>query len=114
MLNLRKPQRSDGLASSKLLNQDSFYEALEKDLAREKHVVIIESPFISRKRLRHLLPIFRKLAQRKVRIIINTKPPIQQEEDYGFQAEECIVSLQELGAAVIVTGTVSLLYEDGG
>lgn len=104
MLNLRKPQSSDGLASSKLLNQDSFYEVLEKDLKRAKHEVIIESPFISRKRLRHLLPIFRKLAQRKVRIVVNTKPPEEQESGYELQAEDCLRLLEELDVAVIVTG----------
>ena len=104
MFGFRRYQRGDGLLSSRLLDQDSFYDALIKDLAHAKHEVIIESPFLSFKRLNHLLPIFRKLAQRKVCIIVNTKHPEEQDAEYGWQAERCIAALQELGVKVLITG----------
>lgn len=103
MFSLRVSQSSNELLFSRLLNQDSFYDALAKDLARAGHEVIIESPFISFRRLDYLLPIFRKLAQRKVRIVINTKPA-EEQADYGVQAAECIVALHELGIEVLITG----------
>lgn len=104
MFGLRDSRNVDGLLSSTLLDQDNFYGALVKDLARAKHEVIIESPFISFRRLNYLLPALQKLAQRKVRIIINTKPPEEQELDYIWQTEECIEDLQRLGAEVFFTG----------
>src|SRR5260370_697555 len=104
MFGLRTPQDTDELVFSRLLNQDDFYDALGDDLARARREVVIESPFVSFKRLNYLLPVFRRLARRKVRVVINTKPPDEQEADYGRQAEECIAILEELGVDVLVTG----------
>jgi hypothetical protein len=104
MFGLRNPQIDNGLLSSTLLSQDNFYDTFTKDLLRAKHEVIIESPFISFKRINYLLPTFRKLTWRKVRIIINTKPVDEQDPDYSWQAEECIAMLQELGVEVLITG----------
>ena len=44
-----------------------------------------------------LLPIFRKLVRRRIRVIIDTKPHEEQDIDYSQQAEECIAILQSLG-----------------
>jgi phosphatidylserine/phosphatidylglycerophosphate/cardiolipin synthase-like enzyme len=104
MFGLRKTSSVAGLLSSHLLDQDSFYSALEKDLARAKHEVIIESPFISPKRLNYLLPIFYKLIRRKVRVIVNTKSPEEQDPEYIWQTQECVVRLQKIGVEVLITG----------
>lgn len=56
------------------------------------------------KRIKYLLPIFRKLIRRKVRIIVNTKPLDEQDSDYSWQVGECIAMLQELGIEVLITG----------
>jgi phosphatidylserine/phosphatidylglycerophosphate/cardiolipin synthase-like enzyme len=104
MLGLRKLQRSDELGASRLLNQDSFYQVLVSDLVQARQEVIIESPFLSSRRLDHLLPILHKLAKRNVRVIINTKLPTEQDTDYRQQAELCILRLQEAGADVLFTG----------
>jgi len=103
MFSLRKLRDDSDLLSSKLLDQDSFYDAFLNDLARAKCEVIIESPFISFRRLNYFLPVFRKLARRKVRTVINTKPA-EEQADYGIQAAECIAILHELGVEVLITG----------
>ena len=64
MFGLRKTVRSDELLTSRLLDQDNFYNTFVKDLTRAHHEVIIESPFLSLKRLNHLLPTFHKLSKR--------------------------------------------------
>ncbi|MDN5274734.1 MAG: hypothetical protein JWP06_635 [Candidatus Saccharibacteria bacterium] len=92
------------LSLSSLLDQNSFYNAFTNDLAKARHEVIIESPFISYKRLNYLLPILHQLIQRKVRIIINTKPPEEQDFDYRLQIEECISVLLEMGVEMLITG----------
>lgn len=104
MLDYRGQQAKSELLSSRLFNQDDFYKAFTNDLLKTKREVIIESPFMSFKRLNSLLPILRQLVQRKVRIIINTKPPEEQDPSYSWQAEECIAALLELGIEVLVTG----------
>jgi phosphatidylserine/phosphatidylglycerophosphate/cardiolipin synthase-like enzyme len=101
---LRKLQGSDELLSSNLLDQNNFYHTFEKDLAHARREVIIESPFISYRRLNYLLPLLRKLARRRVRVTINTKPPEEQDGDYIWQTEECIKALRQLGIEVLITG----------
>lgn len=61
MFGLRGTQNDAGLSNSILLNQDGFYDAFIKDIARARQEVIIESPFISFKRLSCLLPTFNHL-----------------------------------------------------
>jgi len=102
MFNFRKLQ-DDDLLSSKLFDQTSFYSTFEKDLARAKRQVIIESPFVSPKRLNYLLPVFQKLIRRKVSVVVNTKPT-EEQLDYGLHAAECIEALQEIGVDVLITG----------
>jgi hypothetical protein len=51
-----------------------------------------------------LLPAFRNLTKRGVRLIVNTKPLEEHEPEYRFQAEQGIVALQQLGTAVLFTG----------
>lgn len=104
MLGLRNQQVSRGLMSSSLLSQNDFYGVFMKDLSKAKHEVIIESPFMSLKRLNYLIPIFRQLNRRGVRVIINTKPSEEQDISYKRQTEECMSVLVELGVEVLITG----------
>jgi len=66
---------SSDLLSSKLYNEETFYKAFIKDLNDSMHEVIIESPFITNRRLSLLLPSLKKLKDRRVRVIINTRNP---------------------------------------
>ncbi|MDQ3018699.1 MAG: hypothetical protein M3Q64_02420, partial [bacterium] len=59
-----------------MYDQDSFYGAFLKDLLIAQDTVIIESPFITTKRISDLLPTLLKLANRGVQVIINTRNPI--------------------------------------
>lgn len=104
MFGLRKTLHSDELLTSRLLNQDNFYQAFVSDLTKARREVIVESPFMSLKRLNHLLPTFSKLVKRGVRVIINTKPLAEQDAGYQQQADQCIAILQEAGVDVLLTG----------
>lgn len=103
MFSFQKLRDDSDLLSSSLLGQDSFYVTFAKDLTRAIHEVVIESPFTSFRRLNYLLPIFRELTQRKVRIVINTKLS-EEQADYGIQAKGCIAILQQLGVEVLIAG----------
>lgn len=56
------------LFSSRLYDNRNFYKAFEKDLKNAQSSVLIESPFVTTKRMDNLLPILRKLGQTSVRI----------------------------------------------
>jgi phosphatidylserine/phosphatidylglycerophosphate/cardiolipin synthase-like enzyme len=91
------------LLSSSLYDQDSFYDRFIKDLSRATELVIIESPFITRRRARQLLPMLHKLAKRNVQIYINTRDPDEHDGDYAEQAADIISDLQHIGVTVLFT-----------
>jgi hypothetical protein len=100
----RRPKLTFGLAQSQLYNQDDFYPAFEKSLLCAQKEVIIESPFITMRRLNTLLPVFRKLSRKGVKIIINTKPPVELDDFLRAQTLEAVPILQNLGVDVFFTG----------
>lgn len=93
------------LAGSKLFNEETFYPALMKDLKSCSGELIVESPFITNRRLNQLLPALRKLKQRKVRIIVNTRDPHEYDEDRRRdEAHRAVARLQREGIHVLYTG----------
>ncbi len=91
------------MENSKLYDQTTSYKQFERDLRHAQSEVIIESPFITKRRMAILLPIFTKLRRHGVSIIINTRDPIDHDGDYYYQALETIVAMQEIGITVLYT-----------
>ena len=92
------------LIGSRLLNEDSFYETLLKDLRKCRSELIIESPFITNRRLALLLPVLQKLKQQSVRIAINTRDPYEHDDEYHREeAQRAIAVLQRNGIHVLYT-----------
>lgn len=102
---LRRFKNSDpNLLASKLFDQNTFYPALQKDLHQCHEELIIESPFMTIRRISSLLPIFQKLRSRGVKIVINTRP-LEEHDDYlRFEAERAIEILQNMSIQVLITG----------
>lgn len=80
-----------------------FYPAFTKDLNNCGHELILESPFITKRRLQYLLPTLKMLKDRKVRIIINTKDPIELDDERRDEAYRVVASLQHKAVQVIYT-----------
>ena len=92
------------LLSSKLFNEETFYPAFLKDLKRCKSEVIIECPFVTTKRLNQLLPVFERLKSRKVRVVINTRDPQTNDDEYRrSDSHNALSNLQHLGVHVLYT-----------
>lgn len=89
--------------NSSIFNQDTFYKAFINDLEKAKQIVIIESPFITKKRMTTILPIFKKLREKNIHIVINTKPFEEHELIYQEQAIWAIGTMQELGIEILMT-----------
>lgn len=92
------------LLTSKLLDEQTFYPAFLRDLDKCRELCIIESPFITHKRMNALYPSFRRLTKRGVRVVINTRDPREHEYRMAAEAEEAISALQDLGVLVLYTG----------
>lgn len=90
-------------ADIQMYDQESFYKAFEKDLLLARNEVIIESPFITVKRINELLPALTRLRNRGVSITINTREPIEHDTEYEAQALDSIAALQQLDIKVLYT-----------
>ena len=89
--------------STALYDQNTFYKAFERDLLSAQQEVIIESPFITEKRMNVLLPIFVKMRRRNVKVVINTRNPNEHDGDYYYQAIDAVSAMQDLGIIVLYT-----------
>ena len=89
--------------NSALFDNNTFYKAFERDLRRARQSVIIESPFITRRRMEHLLPLLKRLRRKGVRIVVNTRNPEEHNEEYAIQAEDAVASMQDIGIKVLYT-----------
>jgi hypothetical protein len=100
----KKNVSSFDLTSSGLFSERTFYSAFIRDLCACKNDVVIESPFITTNRVASLLPTFKKMRSRGIKLIINTKPIYEHPEPYVSQAQYVIDTLQSLGVIVLFTG----------
>lgn len=105
MFRLPFPHPTDvqGLCTSQLFDNDTFYKSFNNDLWCAGQRVYIESPFITTKRIERLLPIFEHLARRGVHITVNTRCPDEHEGEYVEQAFNAVEVMQELGITVLYT-----------
>lgn len=85
------------LATSILHDEHTFYQAFIRDLKKCKKEVIIECPFITSSRMEKLMPIFKELLYRKVKVHIITRDPAEHEEFFRDQATNEILMCYELG-----------------
>ena len=72
---LKKRVDPSELLESRLYNEQSFYGALTKDIKKAQRSVIIESPFLTEKRVAQFVKLFRKLKKRGVRVRVNSRIP---------------------------------------
>lgn len=93
----------NSLPPSRLYDQNTFYDAFLKDLRRSKSLVIIESPFITKKRMIQLFPILQKLRDKGVLIIVNTKPFNEHDVIHREQAVWTVGVMQDMGIDVLLT-----------
>lgn len=97
----RTQNDASDLLASKLFDENTFYEALLKDLSKCQNEVIIESPFVTSRRLSKLIPVIKKLKERKVRIVIITKDPRENENECRREdTADALASLQKIGVHV--------------
>lgn len=96
-------QPVDDNFSSNLFNQDTFYSTFLNDLEKCSSEIIIESPFITTRRINELFPHVKSLINRNVKVYINTRDPIEHDANYESQAAEAVARLLEIGVTVLYT-----------
>lgn len=100
---LAKQHRSEH--DTELYDEDTFYKAFQKDINKCRNELIIESAFMTARRVSMLLPYFIQLKQNRVRIVVNTRNP---EEHDKFMAEEARKSL-----ALLLHEGIQVIFTEG-
>lgn len=89
---------------SELFDEKGFYPVFTKDLKHFKRELVVESPFITNRRLATLLPELEKLSRNKICIIINTRDPIEIDDEHQRnEAYRAVSRLQHIGIRVLYT-----------
>jgi len=88
--------------SSRLFDEKTFYQTFLNDLEGCKSEVIIESPYITSKRAEMLIPIFKTLLSKNVKIYVMTRDPQEHEESMEIQSEEAISIFERMGVQVLL------------
>lgn len=90
------------LFSSSLHDETTFYNAFLKDLSMCKNEVIIESPYITVRRVNTLIPVFKKLLNKGVKVYIMTRDPKEHESSMEIQSENAIRAFEVMGIQVLL------------
>lgn len=98
-LHRHKPSPA-GLLSSKLFDDATFYSAFSHDLNRCLVEAVIESPFVTSRRVRLLAPTLKKAVKRGVKVTVRTRHPRDYEPYMRAQAWQAIDDLKQLGVRV--------------
>lgn len=98
----KSSQSSAELLSSKLFDENTFYEAFIKDLKKCREEAVIESPYITCNRMELIEPVCEKLVKRGVKVYIITRSPGEHSENLARQAELEISILEEMGVQVLL------------
>jgi phosphatidylserine/phosphatidylglycerophosphate/cardiolipin synthase-like enzyme len=94
--------KSNLYCSSGLYDERSFYPAFLSDLAECRDEVIIESPYITSKRMTTFYQIFDELLARKVKIYVLTRDPREHYEGMEMQSEEEIERFESIGVQTLL------------
>lgn len=100
----RRNEASIGIATSRLFDSNTFYLTFERDLYYCRSEAVVESPFMTLRRVTGLLPAIQKAIRRGVVVTINTKPPQEHDDYMRLEAEASIAKLQSVGVNVLFTG----------
>lgn len=90
------------VSTSQLCNEISFFDRFAKDLLQAKEEVIIESPYITLRRLKTLMPVLTELMSKNVRVYVITRDPSEHSEVLSIQSEAGIQYFEELGIQVLL------------
>lgn len=98
---LRKASFLPILEDSSLYDEDMFYKAFQRDLKHCRSELIIESAFMTTRRVSLLLPLLVKLKKNRVRVVVNTRNPEEHDKYMCEEARRSLALLLEAGIQVI-------------
>lgn len=86
---------------SKLYDEGTFYRAFVKDINKCMSELIIESAYMTTRRVSYLLPHLKDLKKKRVRVVVNTRNPEEHDIYLRDESRKCLALLLEIGVQVI-------------
>ena len=96
----KKSKNPQLLLSSSLYDEETFYAAFSKDFKKAQSEVVMESPYMTRRRAKELAPLCLKLTQKGVKVRINTRNPNHHDDNLRIQACIAIKILKDAGVNI--------------
>lgn len=90
------------LLSSRLFDESLFYKVFINDLKASRNSVIIESPYLTIRRVLEIAPMLKKLCKKQVKVRVNTREPRHHGKQLEYEAKVAIKILQQSGVDVYV------------
>ncbi len=84
------------LRLSDLFDETTFHRAFVRDLRRAKRYVVIESPYLTKRRTLYYALVLERLVGRGVSVRINTRKTIYHGVDMEYQSRESIDILKSI------------------
>jgi hypothetical protein len=94
-------QLKDEMHDSELFDESNFYSGFIKDILSAKQEIIIDSPYITTKRVDSLLPFFEQAIRKGIKIFLLTRIATEQDENMRYYTEVEIERLSKLGITVL-------------
>lgn len=88
--------------TSKLFDEATFYPPFLEDLGKCREEVIIESPYITRNRIKIFYPVFERLLRKNVKIFIVTKDLLDLDENLKYQSRAEIEIFEDIGIQTLL------------
>lgn len=99
------PNPPSELLTSTLYDETTYYASFIQGLKRSRKEVIVESPFVTTRRLGQLLQAFEKLKSQNVRIVVNMRDPGEHHDEYArYDSRQAVSQLQHMGVRVLYPG----------
>jgi len=99
----REKEANSALLNSSLFDEKTFYQIFIRDLNNCREEVIIESPFITRERMKVFRSLFNNLLRKGVKIYIFTRDPKEHEPKMAVQSEAEIANFERIGVQILIS-----------
>ncbi len=86
---------------SQLFSETDFYQNFINDLLNAKQEIVIDSPYITKERVRTFAPIFGHLIKKGINIFILTRQPKEHNTIMKYQAIDEIRNFEDIGITVL-------------
>lgn len=99
---LRRTVDSSELLSSKLYDECSFYDSFARDVSSAKHSILVESPFLTERRVLQFSKLLKRKAKEGVEIVLYTRNPKHHDRILEVQAWKALKILKDSGVRIFM------------